>query len=152
MRPLPQTKLRRRAVIGACACLVAALLPGGALADRKVAIGAAELERLLSRIKVQYPSASILKVEREAEGDGARGVYAVTLLQLPTAFFNELAHHLTRAPQPLPACLRAVVIGGERANHAACKRFRAVAPQVRLFNAYGPTEVTITATCPTGMP
>jgi amino acid adenylation domain-containing protein len=71
----------------------------------------------------------------------------VTLLQLPTAFFNELAHHLTLAPQPLPACLRAVVIGGERANHAACRRFRAVAPEVRLFNAYGPTEVTITATC-----
>lgn len=81
MRALPPMKLHRRAVIGACACLVAAFLPGGALADRKVAIGPADLERLLSRIKVQYPSASILKVEREAEGDGARGVYEVKLLQ-----------------------------------------------------------------------
>ncbi|MBX3247197.1 MAG: amino acid adenylation domain-containing protein [Myxococcales bacterium] len=72
--------------------------------------------------------------------------HGVTVLQLPTAFFHELARHMERRRASLPASVRLVVIGGERASASACRRFRSVAPDVRLVNAYGPTEVTITAT------
>lgn len=71
---------------------------------------------------------------------------SVTVLQLPTAYFHELAHDLARTGRAVPACVRVVVTGGERLSSEACRRFRAVAPSLRLVNAYGPTEVTITAT------
>lgn len=70
----------------------------------------------------------------------------VTVLQLPTAFFNELALHLEVSGDRLPESVRLVVLGGERASAAALRTFRAVEPAVRLINAYGPTEVTVTAT------
>lgn len=71
----------------------------------------------------------------------------ITLLQLPTAFFHELAWDVERRKRAIPSCVRAVVIGGERVSSTACRRFRSVAPGLRLVNAYGPTEVTITSTC-----
>lgn len=71
----------------------------------------------------------------------------ITLLQLPTAFFHELAWDVERRKRAVPSCVRAVIIGGERVSSAACRRFRSVAPGLRLVNAYGPTEVTITSTC-----
>ena len=126
-----------------------ALAPG----DRVLQFASPSFDVYLEEVVPTLLAGASVVIRDEHSGSSAERLLhvvqreGVTLLQLPTAFFNELAHHLTRAPQPLPACLRAVVIGGERANHAACKRFRAAAPQVRLFNAYGPTEVTITATC-----
>ena len=71
--------------------------------------------------------------------------YGATVLDLPTAFWNEL----TRAMDDglaLPAAVRAVVIGGEQAQLTALERWRRHAPHVRLLNAYGPTETTIAAT------
>lgn len=69
----------------------------------------------------------------------------ITILQAPTALFNELATDLSHRGISLPPDVRLVVIGGERANASACRRFRSVEPEVRLVNAYGPTEVTITS-------
>lgn len=69
----------------------------------------------------------------------------VTVFQAPTALFNELATDLSSRGHSLPSTVRLVVIGGERANASACGRFRSVEPDLRLVNAYGPTEVTITS-------
>ncbi len=71
----------------------------------------------------------------------------LTVLNLPTAYWHEWAHGLSEAGVRVPACVRLVVVGGERALPAAYRRFRAVADaRVGLINAYGPTEATVTAT------
>ena len=42
----------------------------------------------------------------------------ISVLDLPTAFWHELVRHLAEDDDPLPACLRLVVIGGEAASPA----------------------------------
>lgn len=69
----------------------------------------------------------------------------ISVLQLPTAFFNEVVTELSRTRTKLPAIVRLVIIGGERANAASCARFSKAHREVRLVNAYGPTETTVTA-------
>ncbi len=82
-----------------------------------------------------------------APGDLLREVACdgVTVLDLPTGYFHELAAEVAEGC-PLPACLRALVIGGERVLPARWRAWRAGVGRVRLFNTYGPTESTIVAT------
>ena len=42
--------------------------------------------------------------------------------------------------------LRVIALGGEAASRTDIERFRALAPEVRIFNRYGPTETTIAVT------
>jgi D-alanine--poly(phosphoribitol) ligase subunit 1 len=42
--------------------------------------------------------------------------------------------------------LRVIALGGEASSRADVEAFRAVAPEVRIFNRYGPTETTIAVT------
>ncbi|ACU72364.1 amino acid adenylation domain protein [Catenulispora acidiphila DSM 44928] len=72
---------------------------------------------------------------------------AVTVLDLPTAFWHSLAAALADQTATLPADLRLVIIGGEaaRADRVAAWR-ETVGNRVRLVNTYGPTEATIVAT------
>jgi amino acid adenylation domain-containing protein len=71
--------------------------------------------------------------------------WGVTLLNPPTAFFNELAQDLAELRPP--AALRLVVFGGEAALPDRLLAWRRwLGPAVRLANAYGPTETTIGAT------
>ena len=72
---------------------------------------------------------------------------AVTVLDLPTAFWHSLAAALADQTATLPADLRLVIIGGEaaRADRVAAWR-ETVGSRVRLVNTYGPTEATIVAT------
>ncbi len=71
----------------------------------------------------------------------------ITVLQLPTAYFHEWVHGLDSSSVALPDRLRLVVIGGERASPPLASRFRQLTKsRVRLVNAYGPTEATVTAT------
>ncbi|MBW1597481.1 non-ribosomal peptide synthetase [Streptomyces sp. JJ38] len=73
--------------------------------------------------------------------------HRVTVLDLPTAYWNELAYAVAGRAVTLPASLRAVVIGGESAHPERVDRWReAVGDAVRLFNTYGPTEATVVAT------
>ncbi|MEM8531176.1 MAG: amino acid adenylation domain-containing protein [Chloroflexota bacterium] len=69
------------------------------------------------------------------------------VLNLPTAYWHELALALHQHEVTLPACIRLVIIGSER---ALPERFvmwqQAVGAAVQLINAYGPTETTIGAT------
>lgn len=67
----------------------------------------------------------------------------VTVTHLPTAYFHEL---VSGASAGHPGSLRAVVIGGEPTSPARVAAWHAMAPQVLLANAYGPTETSIAAT------
>ncbi|WP_062207120.1 hybrid non-ribosomal peptide synthetase/type I polyketide synthase [Aureimonas sp. AU12] len=71
---------------------------------------------------------------------------AITVLDLPTAFWHELMSE-PGALARIPAGLRHVVLGGEAAKPAAVARWREQAPPaVGLWNTYGPTETTIVCT------
>ncbi|MHC4429507.1 MAG: non-ribosomal peptide synthetase, partial [Planctomycetota bacterium] len=71
----------------------------------------------------------------------------VTVLDLPTAYWHELASALSAGQAELPSRIRLVLVGGE---HALADRLqawhRAVGSGVRLMNGYGPSETTIVAT------
>jgi amino acid adenylation domain-containing protein len=71
---------------------------------------------------------------------------AVTVLSLPTAFFNYLADHFAELNEEMPA-LRLVVFSGECAEPTAVRRWREALPaSCRLVNGYGPTEAAVTVT------
>lgn len=69
----------------------------------------------------------------------------ITVLNLPTAYWHECVIALQN--RPLPACVRRVIIGGEKAQEGALAEWiQHAPPDVVLFNSYGPTETTVTAT------
>jgi amino acid adenylation domain-containing protein/non-ribosomal peptide synthase protein (TIGR01720 family) len=73
--------------------------------------------------------------------------YRLTVLDLPTAYWHEWVHEMTLSPQPLPASLRLLVLGGEKVlaeRYAAWRQV--VGEQGAVINTYGPTEGTIVAT------
>ncbi|MDI3287160.1 myxochelin non-ribosomal peptide synthetase MxcG [Polyangium sp. 15x6] len=75
--------------------------------------------------------------------------HAITVLDLPTALWHEVAYSLSTGAS-LPPSVRIVIIGGEAALPERVARFRrAVGHAVRLLNTYGPTEATVVATCAT---
>lgn len=67
----------------------------------------------------------------------------ITVLDLPTAFWHELAHCVGERQAALPACVRLVIIGGEAAMTARVAQWRT---QAILLNTYGPTEATVICT------
>ncbi|MFJ4833804.1 amino acid adenylation domain-containing protein [Streptomyces sp. NPDC088747] len=71
----------------------------------------------------------------------------VSVLDLPTAYWHELAYAVSTGAAALPEGVRTVVIGGEAALPERVERWRkAVGTSVALLNTYGPTEATVVAT------
>ncbi|MGB7949035.1 MAG: amino acid adenylation domain-containing protein, partial [Candidatus Binatia bacterium] len=71
----------------------------------------------------------------------------ISVLDLPTAYWHELAEQLAAQQLALPGRLRLVIIGGERAVPERWVQWRGtVGREVRLLNTYGPTETTVVAT------
>jgi amino acid adenylation domain-containing protein len=78
---------------------------------------------------------------------GACRERGVTVLDLPTAYWHELAAEAAGGGVELPEALRLVIIGGERALPERLRDWRdAFGDRVRLVNSYGPTEATVVAT------
>nr|AGS49935.1 long-chain-fatty-acid--CoA ligase [uncultured bacterium esnapd24] len=78
---------------------------------------------------------------------GACREWGVTVLDLPTAYWHELASEAAGGGVELPEALRLVIIGGERALPERLRDWRAAfGDRVRLVNTYGPTEATVVAT------
>ncbi|MFY1831604.1 myxochelin non-ribosomal peptide synthetase MxcG [Myxococcus fulvus] len=77
----------------------------------------------------------------------ACAAHGITVLDLPTAFWHELAYAVSTGAAKLPSSLRTVIIGGEAALPERVARWRAtVGMSVQLLNTYGPTEATVVAT------
>lgn len=72
----------------------------------------------------------------------------VTVMNLPPAYWQQAVREWARAPQDLAGLrLRLAIVGGDRLDPQAVRQWRELGlPGVRLLNAYGPTETTITAT------
>jgi amino acid adenylation domain-containing protein len=71
----------------------------------------------------------------------------VTVVNLPTAYWQEWVYELGRHAAPLPGCLRLVIVGGEEPAPERLAAWRRVegATAVRWINTYGPTEATVVA-------
>ena len=75
------------------------------------------------------------------------GDQRITVLNLPTAFWQTLTAELKTDALTLPACVRLVVVGGEKVSAASYAAWRkTVGAGVRWLNGYGPTETTVTTT------
>ena len=73
--------------------------------------------------------------------------HGITVLDLPTAFWHELAISPELAERGLPAAVRVVILGGERPLPERVGSWLSrTDPRMRLFNTYGPTETTVVAT------
>ncbi|MCM3338072.1 non-ribosomal peptide synthase/polyketide synthase [Paenibacillus sp. MER TA 81-3] len=73
--------------------------------------------------------------------------HQLTVLNLPSAYWHEWVRDLAQTESSPPACVRAVIVGSERPSpeHLADWR-RMVGDRIAWFNAYGPSEATITST------
>ncbi|MEP7011200.1 MAG: amino acid adenylation domain-containing protein [Acidobacteriota bacterium] len=72
---------------------------------------------------------------------------AITVLDLPTAVWEQLSRDAARTGLAWPRKLRLVILGGERATASAARAWKATGGgSIRLINTYGPTEATIVAT------
>ncbi|MDP2384497.1 MAG: amino acid adenylation domain-containing protein [Nitrospirota bacterium] len=72
---------------------------------------------------------------------------SVTMAFLPTAYWHHLVQEWAGDRVSIPASLRRIIIGGEKASEPVCVRWFALAGmRVQLLNAYGPTEATVAAT------
>lgn len=72
----------------------------------------------------------------------AASEYAVTVLDLPTALWHELAIAVCAGSVVLPETLRQIVIGGEEVSAELVARWQRHSP-VTLVNSYGPSEATV---------
>jgi amino acid adenylation domain-containing protein/thioester reductase-like protein len=70
----------------------------------------------------------------------------VSVVSLPTAVWHALVVALGDARNALPAGLRTMIIGGERALPQRVREWQDRVRGVKLWNTYGPTEATVVAT------
>lgn len=71
---------------------------------------------------------------------------AITLLNLPTPYWAGWAEEIERTGLVIPAKVRLVVVGSEKALPESLMRWQRVAgSRIAWCNSYGPTEATITA-------
>jgi aspartate racemase len=72
---------------------------------------------------------------------------AITVINLPTAFWHELVHGISILNKSLSAELRLVIVGGEKVSKSTYQKWRSLVGNFpRWLNTYGPTETTVSAT------
>nr|WP_313069176.1 amino acid adenylation domain-containing protein [Kitasatospora gansuensis] len=71
--------------------------------------------------------------------------HRVTVADLTPAYWHQFQNATERDPAP-PGDLRLVIVGGDTVRPGDCRRWLRQRPGVRLMNAYGLTETTITST------
>jgi amino acid adenylation domain-containing protein len=73
--------------------------------------------------------------------------WQISVMSLPTAYWHELAASVDADKLALPPSWRLAIVGGEQILPARLLEWqRSVGARVRLINAYGPTEATISTT------
>lgn len=72
--------------------------------------------------------------------------FGLTVINPPTAYWHELARAWAAPAATVPPGLRLAIAGGEAMQPTAARQWmQGPAGYIRLLNAYGPTEATITA-------
>jgi amino acid adenylation domain-containing protein len=72
---------------------------------------------------------------------------AITVLDLPTAYWHEWVNDLAVMRREVPDSVRTVIVGGESALASVYRTWLAVGGhRVRWFNTYGPTETSVVVT------
>ena len=70
--------------------------------------------------------------------------HRITVLDLPTAYWHELALAIHHGVTEVPESVHTVIIGGEAAADERVQQWQQHVPSaVRLLNTYGPTEATV---------
>ncbi|MDB6038273.1 MAG: hypothetical protein JWM99_2114 [Verrucomicrobiales bacterium] len=74
--------------------------------------------------------------------------FQLTVADIPTAYWHQLAQEWAASPEGVTSsALRLVIVGGEAMSAEKLRLWqRTPLAKIRLVNAYGPTECTITAT------
>ena len=73
--------------------------------------------------------------------------HGITFVDVPVAYWHELARAVERESLGMPPALRLVVVGGERALPERVNGWlRHVGGRPRVVNSYGPTETTVVVT------
>lgn len=74
--------------------------------------------------------------------------HGISVFDLPPAYLQQLLVHWQAGQwQAIPAGLRLMVVGNDVVPPEVVALWREMGRGIRLLNAYGPTEATITATC-----
>jgi amino acid adenylation domain-containing protein len=73
------------------------------------------------------------------------GEHMVTVLNLPTSYWRQLADELVTTRRSLPKTVRLVIIGGEAADTRTMENWRR-SVRIPVLNTYGVTEATISNT------
>lgn len=75
------------------------------------------------------------------------GRQGVTAMDLPTAYWHEWVYAMPALEEKVPASVRLVIVGGEKASPQAYATWHKFAGnRVRWINTYGPAEASIVAT------
>ncbi|MFV0493261.1 MAG: non-ribosomal peptide synthetase, partial [Pseudorhodobacter sp.] len=121
--------------------------------DRALQFGALSFDVALEEIVPTLLAGAALILRDEAmlaspqafvEAVAAAGI---TVLNLPTGFWQVLLAGMGQGRAELPPGIRLMVVGGERMPPDALARWQALPAMPRLINGYGPTEATITSCC-----
>ncbi|HEX2642239.1 MAG TPA: amino acid adenylation domain-containing protein, partial [Thermoanaerobaculia bacterium] len=73
--------------------------------------------------------------------------YGITVMQVPTAYFHQMAAAMETEGLPFPPKLRRLIAGGERILPQRLVSWWKRAPErLRFVNGYGPTETTVAVT------
>lgn len=122
-------------------------------ADRMAQFASISFDIAIEEIFPTWIAGGTLVIREEdaslAVGDFLRWVNErkVTVLDLPTAYWHELVGELSESAMQLPASLRIVIVGGEKASSAALAAWHKLAgSRVRWVNTYGPTETSVIVT------
>ena len=121
--------------------------------DRVLQFSSISFDIALEEIFPTWIAGAALILRTEATPLGGRefirwiGEHEITVLDLPTAYWHELIHQLSDLEQPMPAAMRLMIVGGEKASAKALASWtKLVAGRVRWINTYGPSEASIIAT------
>ena len=71
--------------------------------------------------------------------------YEINLIKITPSYFKLLVHEVQNNPVFLPH-LESIILGGENLSKVECEQWLNLYPHHRLFNEYGPTEVTVAVT------
>ena len=75
------------------------------------------------------------------------GQQRITVMDLPTAYWHEWVYAMPALREKVPASVRLVIVGGEKASSDAFSTWHKLAGKnVRWVNTYGPAEASVVAT------